>query len=357
MTQSQAWVLAACGPGKDQPGALRVFQLDRATGTLTLAHEFTRELGCPLFLAPNRSGTRIFVADFTEKFGDLRCGTLSSYAFDRKTGRVSLHNRVASMGAVPCYVTLSNDERFLLCASYGDGSVSVAPVSHEGTLADVQQYVKHQAADPKTQARAHSIVLDHANRYAIAADLGSDRLFVYRFDQVSGTLTPHEPAFVATPAKAGPRHLAFHPNGRILYCQTEYDNTILAYDFDPQTGTLTQRQRISSLPAGYAEKTFGADIHVHRRAQVLWVSNRGHDSLLSVRLDADGNMTPGEHVPTGGSFPREVLLDEAADLLLVGNEKAHHIASYVLDPQTGGLTRRVESACPAPAGLALVEMA
>src|SRR5205085_9358129 len=132
---------------------------------------------------------------------------------------------------------------------------------------------------------AHSINLDAANRFALACDLGLDRIFIYRFDPAQGTLTPHDPPAVATAPGAGPRHLAFHPSGRFAYVINELDSTVTVFRYDAAAGALHQIQTITTLPPGFSGENYPAEVVVHRSGKFLYGSNRGHDSIAIFAVD------------------------------------------------------------------------
>jgi 6-phosphogluconolactonase len=185
---------------------------------------------------------------------------------------------------------------------------------------------------------AHSINLDPTNRRALVADLGLDKIMIYDFDPNKGRLTPHDPPFATVTPGAGPRHLAFHPDGRHAYVINEMHNTVTAFTYNPRQGVLKPFQTVSTLPEQFKGTSYAAEVVVHPSGKFLYGSNRGHDSLAIFTVDPQtGGLTPGGH-QTGIKVPRNFVIDSAGDFLLAANQGASSIAVYRIDRNSGQLT-------------------
>lgn len=321
---------------------LQAFGMDRQTGRLSARAGTSAGLAGPLYVASTASGRFLYLADYVKECDGERGGAICAFAIDRGTGKPIYLNRKPARGEVPCYVSVTRDGRFALVANYGDGSVSVLPIGSDGRLGDAVQRIAHDPAtvgeDARTKRNAHSIILSADQRFAFAADLGLDAIMVYRFDAVSGQLTPSDPPFVRTAKKAGPRHLAFHPNNGFLYAMTEYDNTVIVMAYDAAKGTLRIIEALPALPAGFEAKSYGSDIHLHPGGRFLYAANRGHDSIAMFQVDPDhGTLTSLGHESTRGQFPRGFAIDPDGRFLLVGNEKSDAVVTFAIDQQTGRL--------------------
>lgn len=229
-------------------------------------------------------------------------------------------------------------------ANYGGGSVAALPVGADGRLGAPASVIQHHGSsvNPKRQEgpHAHSINLDRANRFAFAADLGLDRVLVYRFDAARGTLAPNEPPSAATAPGAGPRHFAFHPSGRYAYVINELDSTVTAFSYDPEGGVLRVIQEIPTLPDGFSGENYPAEVVVHPNGRFLYGSNRGHDSLALFRIDeGTGKLTAIGHQPTGGKNPRNFALDPSGGWMFVGNQNTENVLLFRVDPERGTLTQ------------------
>jgi 6-phosphogluconolactonase len=268
---------------------IHLFHVNRATGEMTAAG--VHEMGTsPSHLAVNAAGTRLYSANETDRGGPEKHGTISSFAINREDGKLKPLNTVRSGGAGPTYISLHHPGKFLLVANYFGGSVAVVPVRDDGRLGDPTDIKLDAGKVGPTRAmnapkgsfalsghdrtHAHMIQADPSGRFVLHADLGLDKLFVWKFDENKGTLTPNEPASVSLPPGDGPRHFHFHPNGKWLYSIQEEGSTVVLFDFDAATGRLTSRQTISTLPAGFAGSNFTSEILVSADGRFVYAGNR-----------------------------------------------------------------------------------
>ena len=233
---------------------IHLFKVDRATGAMTPIGVL--EMGTsPSCLALNAAGTRLYSANETDRVGDNKEGTVSAFAIDRSDGKLELLNTVRSGGAGPTYVSVHPSGRFLLVANYLGGSVAVVPILADGRLGeptDIKNDTGKIGPTTATNAppgsfaisghdatHAHMIQADPSGRFVLHVDLGLDQIFVWKFDEQNGTLTPSEPPAVSLPPGDGPRHFHFHPNGRWLYSIQEEGSTIVLFDYDARSGPVS----------------------------------------------------------------------------------------------------------------------
>src|SRR5881296_4397042 len=242
---------------------IHVYQVDRTTGALTPSG--VSELGTsPNCLASNAAGTRLYSTNETDRVGEGNEGTVSAFAIGRADGQLTRLNTVPSGGAGPTYISIHPSGKFVLVANYFGGSVAVLPVLPDGRLGaavDIKQDSGTVGPKKPTHAapgsfafsghdrtHAHMIEADSSGRFVLHADLGLDRIFVWKFDERTGVLTPNDPPAVSLPPGDGPRHFFFHPNGRWCYSLQEEGSNIVLFDYDAAKGRLASRQTISSLP-------------------------------------------------------------------------------------------------------------
>jgi 6-phosphogluconolactonase len=297
----------------------------------------------PSFLAVHPNHRFLYAVNETGNYKGQKTGAVSAFAIDRATGKLTLLNEVPSGGADPCYITVDKTGRFVLVANYTGGSVSVFPILQDGRLGDASAFVQHtgHGSNPKRQEgpHAHSIDLSPDNRFAIVDDLGLDETIVYKFDNTKGSLVPDEPAFAKADPGAGPRHFAFHPNGKFGYVIDEMGSTVSVFGFDAAVGVLRPLQTISTIPKNFAGQNDDAEIQVHSSGKFLYASNRGHDSIAVFAIDqSKGTLTLIEYVPTKGQSPRNFEIDPTGTLLFAANEKSDNIVIFRINAQTGRLT-------------------
>jgi 6-phosphogluconolactonase len=314
--------------------------VDRETGALR-GDGLAAEAVNPSFLALTADGrTLVAVSERTEYAGEAT-GAVLAFARDPATGALTARGAQPSGGGAPCYVALDRSGRHALVANYVGGSVASLPIGADGALGPARSVVRHAGRGPhatrQTAPHAHSILADPANRFALAADLGTDRVTTYRLDAAAGTLTPSGVEAALRPG-AGPRHLAFAHDGRTVYVVNELDSTLSVFAYDPATGALREPRTLSTRPTGASGDNFPADVHVHPDGRAVYVSNRGDDTLAVFAESPGGALALVQTIATGGRWPRNFALDPSGRLLLVANQRSDSIVAFAVDAATGRLT-------------------
>ena len=329
------------GRGREKGGAIYRCLLDLADGSLTTP-QVAAELAGPSFQVIHPSGEFLYSAVGGARGGEGGfTGGVAAFSI-RPGGELAMLNQQASGGGTPCHLTIDEGGKVLLGANYGGGSVFAMPLGGDGRLGKPTAFIQHEgkSVDPKRQAapHAHSINLDAAGRFAFAADLGLDKVLVYRFDAAKGSLTPHKPPFAATAPGAGPRHFAFHPSGKWAYVINELNGTATAFAYDAAKGKLTEIQTLSTLPKDFEGVNSCAEILVHPSGEFLYGSNRGHDSIAVFAVDGGtGKLTALGHEPTQGKRPRNFRLDPTGRYLLAANQDTGNVVVFAIDGKTGEL--------------------
>jgi 6-phosphogluconolactonase (cycloisomerase 2 family) len=327
---------------------IHLFRVDRITGVLTPYD--VSELGTsPSCLTFNAAGTRLYSANETEN----KEGSVSAFSIDRSTGKLALLNTVPSGGAGPTYISLHPSGKFLFVANYFGGSIAVSSILPDGRLgpaADTKQDTgtigprKSKGGPPGSFAfsghdrtHAHMILADPSGRFILHIDLGLDQIFVWKFDNRTGALTPNDPPSVSLPPGSGPRHCFFHPNGRWLYSLQEEASNIVLSDFDPANGHLTPRQTISSLPPGFAGSNFASEILVSADGRFVYAGNRLHDSIAVFSIARSGELTFVADEWTRGNYPRSFNFDPTDRFLYCCNQRADNVTVFRVNPGSGRL--------------------
>jgi 6-phosphogluconolactonase len=317
------------GRGKDhRPEGIYIFRMDPESGELALLST-VRDVENPSYLAISRSRKYLYATN--EQWES----NASAFAIDPATGALSFLNRQPTHGAHACYLTTDSSDRCLLVTNYSSGNLAVFPIQPDGSLAQSSDFIQHRGTGPNRQRQegphAHSIIFDPGEQFALAADLGIDKIMVYRLDAAAGKLTPHKPPFLNVHPGAGPRHMLFHPNSRFFYIANEVDNTVTACTWDGQKGILEAFQTVPTLPADFTGEDTVADIHLDAAGETLYVSNRGHDSLAVYKVDAgNGSLALAGHVATGGRWPRNFALAPNGKYLYAANEHTNSVVVFRL---------------------------
>jgi 6-phosphogluconolactonase len=339
--------------GTKSEGIYRM-DLDLATGRLSAPAVAGKAVN-PSFLAIHPTGKYLYACGEMDDFGGKRArtGALDAFAIDDK-GDLKLLNQQSSEGAGPCHVIVDKAGKFALCANYGGGSAAVLPVGDDGKLGKAVSVVQHKGSSVNKSRQegphAHSINLDAANRFAFVADLGLDKVLIYRFDPETGKLADNDPRRVALAPGAGPRHFAFHPNGKFAYVINELDSKLTAMSYDAKAGKLEVLQTVSTLPEGGHKGNSTAEVVVHPSGKFVYGSNRGHDSIAIFQVDeTTGKLTPAGRQGKGVKVPRNFAVDPTGAWCLVANQGADTVLVFRVDPKTGALSPTEHKAgIPAP---------
>jgi 6-phosphogluconolactonase len=344
-TSGDSGRLVYVGTYTDSSKGIYAYRFDAFTGKLT-ALGLAADSPNASFLAVALDGHRLYAVNELSSFNGQPTGSVSAFAVDPATGKLSPLNRGSSRAAGPAYITLDRTGRYALVANYSIGSVAVFPILPNGMLGEASAFVQHigSSVNPQRQEgpHAHAIAMSPDNRFAIVADLGLDQLIIYPFDPGKGRLGPSRT--IRTAPGAGPRHLIFSPNGRFLYVINEMSSTVAVYAYGAENGGLRQLQTISTLPKGFTGTNTAAEIDITSSGRFLYASNRGNDSIAVFAIGpAKGALTLVEVSPTGGRTPRNFAIDPTESWLLAGNQDSDDIVVFRIDVNTGHLTATGET--------------
>ena len=320
---------------------IHAFSFDSKSGTLQPLHR-TTEIQNPFFLAVSPD-QRFLYAINAEKFGGADDEFVTAYALDGRTGQLKRLNQQSARGTASCYLDVDATGKTVVVANYASGSVASLPVKEDGSLGEAASFIQHSGSsmDPQRQKgpNAHSIVVSPDNRFALAADLGIDKILIYQLDAAKAKLTPNEAQpFVKMQPGSGPRHITFHPNGRHVYVINELANTVSCFDYAAASGTLTERQTISTLPTGFTGKSYTADLKITPDGKFLYGTNRGHDSIASYRIGEDGCLTLLSIDPSLGKGPQNLLISPDGQWLLCANMPGNSVVVFHIDTTNGKIT-------------------
>lgn len=318
------------------------YRLDMASGKLSEAG-VTEGIKNPSFLAIHPTGTFLYAVSEVSSADGKPAGAVSAFALDKKSGKLTPLNHQSSEGAGPCHVSVDKSGRCAYVANYGSGSIASLPINNDGSLAKAASAIQHEGSSvvPNRQAgpHAHSINVSPDNRFAVAADLGLDKVLIYKLDLLKGTLTANDPAFGATPKGGGPRHFAFHPSAKFAYVCNEIKSSVTAFAYDAEKGSLTEIQTISTLPEMVMSNST-AEIQVHPSGKFVYCSNRGHDSLAIFSVDEKtGKLTAAGHQKTLGRTPRNFGIDPTGTYVIACNQNTDNVAVFKVDQASGKLTQ------------------
>ncbi len=321
---------------KTQDNGLFVYKFDTNNGKLT--YESASEgIKNPSYLAINKDGDKVYAVN---ESGLNRKGGVSSFNFDNKTGKLSFLNDQETKGAGPCYISISKDNKFIFTANYTGGSISVLPLKNDGTIDDLTQLIQHEGSSinlsRQKEPHAHSVIFSPSGRTLYSADLGTDKLYAYKYQPnasqpLSEAVQPYtniEPGF-------GPRHFTFNHKANRLYLVSELTAMISVYDYENET--LKNIQTISMNKADFKGINGAADIHLSNDGKFLYTTNRGSvDEIVIFKVaKASGKLERIGSESCRGKTPRNFIIDPTDQFLLVANQNSNDIYVFKRNKKTG----------------------
>ncbi|NGM85093.1 lactonase family protein [Paenibacillus sp. 7124] len=286
----------------------------------------------PSYITLNRAENVLYAANEKDD------GEVSAFTVDPETKELSLLGSRRTEGGAPCYVSVSPEGDYVFVSNYSGGNVNAFPVKEDGSLGEMSSQVRHAGKgfrqDRQEAPHPHSVTPASSGRRVLVCDLGIDRIVSYFYE--NGELARHHEAVL--PKGAGPRHLVFHPSGKWLYCANELNCTVTIFAVGGQSGELEVLGHLSTLPEQYAAGSgdTAADIHISACGRFLYVSNRGHDSIVLFHIDESSGLPKAmDWQSTGGRVPRNFAI--AGDMLLAANQNSGNITSFTIDGENGRL--------------------
>lgn len=326
--------------GGDSKGILRG-TIDAETGKLSLPVVIAADAKGPSYLALSADGKVLYTT------AEVAGGGVAAYRLNAD-GTTTFLNGEDTKGKGATHVSIDQTGKFLFAANYGSGSVACLPIKPDGSLGVASGFSQHEGSGPnpgrQAAPHAHGIYPDAANRFVYVPDLGTDDIFIYRFNATAGTLTPHQPKSGRVAPGSGPRHLAFHPQGGFAYVCNEMLLTVSVFTVDTQTGAMKELEVLPTLPEKASAKGVStAEIFCHPSGKALYVSNRGHNSLAVYTIGADGKLTLSQHVLDVPAVPRGFGLSSDGRWLVCAGQKSGTLNAYRVDAATGKLTDTKQS--------------
>ena len=307
----------------------------------------------PSWITFDRRLRCLYATNEIDRFNGEDSGSVSAFRIDRDTGELASLGAVSSRGKGPTHASVHPSGSFVFVANYGSGTVAVLPVRADGGLGDAvdtQQDAGEPGAGRAAEGppgnfsisdhdgpHAHMIAADPTGRFVVANDLGLDRTYVWRIDLATGHLAANDPAFIpAASAGAGPRHFAWHPNGRVFYNLYEEASQLAVYEWDPGTARTRLKQKLSTLP-GYAGTNFTSEIVVAPSGRFLYVANRLHNAIAIFAVAADGRLSWLGEEWTRGDYPRHITLDPTGGFMVACNHRSDQATTFRVDRASGAL--------------------
>jgi 6-phosphogluconolactonase len=336
---AQVFYVGAYTKVPDSKG-IKAFRFEAATGKITPLG-LMAETSSPSFLAIAPNGRFLYAVNELDSFQGKPGGAISAFSIDRVKDKLTFLNQVASMGAAPCHIVIDPSGKAALAANYSGGSFSSFPILADGKLGEAASVIQDSGNDPNRPrpARPHAHEMVIADKLVLGADLGLDRIQLFRLDAARATLTPADPPFATTDPGFGPRHMVISRDKKFIYVLSETQSSVATMSYNPVKGPGKVLAKISTLPADFKGKSAGAEIMLAKNGKTLYASNRGHDSIAVFSVEGKtGTLKLTANVPTGGRTPRYFTLDPSGHFLLAANQDSNNITVLKVDPDNGALT-------------------
>lgn len=270
-------------------------------------------------------------------------GGVAAFSINRKTGAITFLNSVSSSGVAPCHLAVDHTSKMLLVANYGTGGVSAFPIEQGGRLGNMSALMEAHGSSVNKERQegphAHETVISADNRFVYVPDLGLDQIRIYRLEPSQAKLAQNQIPFAKEEPGLGPRHIAFHPNGKFAYVANELKSVVTVFSHDASTGNLSLIQTISTVPQGFSGENAPAEILTDRAGNFVYASNRGHDSVAVFSIDqATGKLTEIQIASTQGKSPRGLEIDPTGHFLFAGNQDSNQFVVFRVDSKSGKIT-------------------
>lgn len=317
-----------------------VYSFDRKNSRYDLRQSIVSKKS-PSFIEVSPNGKFLFSVNRGSLKDKEEWGSVTSFAIDQVSGKLSILKNQFSFGDSPCHVSVHPSGKFIFVSHYNSGNFVVLPVDEKGVIgeptANIQLKGKGALMPRQEKPHTHSAIPSKDGKFLYVSDLGLDKILIYAFDEKSGAVEPAAQPFVQTAPGAGPRHLTFNPDGDFAFSAEEISSTICSYKVDRKSGGLQLVHRLSALPQAFSGNNSCADIHMGSDGKYVYISNRGYNGLAMFEVGEHGRMKNMAYMKTIGDRPRNFLVDPKGTFMLVGNRDSDEINIFTLE-KNGTLT-------------------
>ncbi|MBO1003962.1 lactonase family protein [Pseudogracilibacillus auburnensis] len=307
------------------------FVLDADAGKLESV-EVAAKVGSPTYLAISDDQRFLYSVDQQDQLGGV-----AAFEIKNESGELRFLNEQLTDGAPPCHLDVQ--DQTIVTGNYHKGTIDLFKVQEQGSVEPVSSVVQHEGTGPhdrQEKPHVHYTAYTPDGKFIAVADLGTDEVVTYKVenDQLVKVNT------LTVKAGSGPRHLTFHPNGKIAYLLNELSSEVLVLNYDSVQGSFTEKQYISALPEDFSITNDASAIHISSDGRFVYTGNRGHNSIAVFSVDQDnGELTFVEHTPSGGEWPRDFVLDPSEKYLIASNQHTGNLVLFARDQETGKLTK------------------
>lgn len=330
----QHYLLIGTYTGKGSKG-IYVYKFNSDNGDVQTVDSFSAVN--PSYLAVAKDNAHVYAVN---ESGNGK-GAVSAYSFDNSTGKLQLINTESSKGDDPCHISIDASGGWVAVANYSSGNFSIYKILPGGGISPAVQTIQHTGQGPDKERQegphAHSAVFTPDNKHLAVADLGLDKIMVYKFDADKEKPLDEKAIPVSATAGSGPRHIAFHPSMSVAYVIGEMSGNVEGFSY--KDGKFTSLQSISAHPEGFKGEKGSAEIRISPDGKFLYASNReASNTIACFSIDSKGMLKTVAVQPSGGIHPRDFNIDPSGDYLLAANMRSDNVVIYKRDKKSGRLT-------------------
>ncbi|PHI21432.1 6-phosphogluconolactonase [Lewinellaceae bacterium SD302] len=319
--------------------------VDQNTGKLRIRNIVSGLIN-PSYLTVSSDGRNLYVVE------ELNDGRVVGFEIDQVSGPRKIGHWNTGSGAT-CHITSDQSDTYVAASNYLGGFVNLFRREVGGKLVEVQRIDLNPVEAKALKSHPHSTVFSPDNRYVFVPDLGLDRIWCFSFNELTSRFLPTEQVYLEVDTGSGPRHMTFHPKLPFAYLINEMSSSLIAMDYERESGRLSIRQTVRTVPADYGGRNDGADVHVHPGGKLIYASNRGHDSLYCARIKENGDLKTVGYLSTLGEEPRAFCISKDGHFLYVANQNTDNIVQFRINTTTGELEKIDELELLTPVCLSL----
>lgn len=278
----------------------------------------------------DKSSNEKYLFAAIDRFSEI--GSVSVFSIG-SNGSLSRLSTQPSHGKSTCHIASDRNGKRIFLTSYMDSKLTA--YNFEGSeISPATEIITYEGSGPNVErqqdSHAHQAVVSPDNKWLYVCDLGSDKIWIHDIVDLENNIRS-----VDVPAGYGPRHLVWNELLHKAYLYCELNSHILVYDWDQETGNMSLIEDIEALSEEYNGQAAGSAIRIHPNRKALYVSDRGHNSIIVHSIGESGQLKYESWFSVRGKTPRDFAVDPTGNWLLVANQDTDSIVPFRLDDESG----------------------
>jgi 6-phosphogluconolactonase len=283
----------------------------------------------PGYLALSKS--REYLYAVSSAFADIEesVNIINAFKIDKSGQNIEKIDSRSCFGSNPCYISLNPENSLVMWANYSSGDFGLSKLKNDGSFGDSVAFIRHSGSGPNKKrqemAHAHYIRTSPDGKFIFVCDLGIDKVMIYTFNEIGDLISnPNQPFLELSPG-SGPRHLAFHPSGNLVFILNELSSSVVACQYDPEMGKLQKIDEQSTLIDDSFSPTKAAAVRVHPNGKFLYCSNRGENNIAVFSVRKNGKLKKIQNFQDGIGVVRDFNISPSGKFIIAGNQYKNEI--------------------------------